>query len=252
MTPFVTPKQDDVMAALRAVLTAALPGGVPVIKGQGNRTSEPKETNYVVMIPLFRHRIETNEDGFDDCKFLGSVADKILTVTTVDIGSVSVNRSLFGANVTADTTILQQITGTQGGPGTYLLDKSMTLAAQVMSCGAMSVAGPYEFDIQLDFHGQGASGSPGDYAQTAAILLRDAWAVDQFTTQSGPAGGGAVEPLYADEPRQIPFVNDQNQTEDRWIVTATLQVNETISVPQEYMDSAVVGLIEVDTFYPAA
>lgn len=245
---FVTPTQDDTLTALRAVLLAALPAGTGVYLGQVNQAPEPAEVNYVIMTPLRRRRIETNVDGLDDCKFLGSIAGTALTVTAVDLGALTPNRELFGQNVAAGTIILGQVSGPTGGAGTYLVSIAQTLAAQVLACGVTDVVGPYMLDVQLDFHGAGGSSAPADAAQTVATLFRDLWAVGQFETQST---GSTVTPLYTDDPKQIPFIDGQDQYEDRWVVEATLQVNETISVPQEYMDSAAIGLIEVDTTYPA-
>jgi hypothetical protein len=58
--------------------------------------------------------------------------------------------------------------------------------------------------------------------------------------------------LYAEDPKQVPFVNDSNQYEYRWVVEACLQVNATVEdIPQEFFEQIVVGLINVDTKYPA-
>jgi hypothetical protein len=56
--------------------------------------------------------------------------------------------------------------------------------------------------------------------------------------------------LHADEAKQIPFVNAEDQYEDRWIVEVDLQVNAVVTAPQEFADAARVGLVDVDAVYP--
>jgi hypothetical protein len=114
-----------------------------------------------------------------------------------------------------------------------------------MACGALAVQGSYEQVVQLDFHGDGATSAPADNAQLVSTLLRDQWATEQFAALRSD-----VSPLHADEPKQTPFINGEGQFEDRWIVEVHLQVDETVAVPQQFMDAASVGLINVDAEYP--
>jgi hypothetical protein len=78
-------------------------------------------------------------------------------------------------------------------------------------------------------------------------MLRDDYAMAQFSTS-----GFDVTPLYADDPKQVPFLNGEQQYETRWIVEAVLQVNPVVSVPQQFMDAASITLVEVDAAYPPA
>jgi hypothetical protein len=59
-----------------------------------------------------------------------------------------------------------------------------------------------------------------------------------------------VAPLHADDPRQMPFINDQSQYEWRWIIEACLQANQVVISPQQFADALEIGLIEVDSHYP--
>ncbi len=78
-----------------------------------------------------------------------------------------------------------------------------------------------EYTIQVD-----CFGSTANYRATViALLWRDDAAVSQF-----PDG---ITPLYADDPRQIQFQNDQNQYEERWMVEIKLQYNALVSMPYE-------------------
>jgi hypothetical protein len=84
-------------------------------------------------------------------------------------------------------------------------------------------------------------------AQTVSTLMRDAFAVEQFAAQEPNYG---VVPLLADDPRQRPFINAEQQVEWRWSVEAMLQANQVLSVPQQFADSASVDLVSVDAAYP--
>jgi hypothetical protein len=66
--PTISVTGSKVLAALRSFLLSVLPAGVEVIRGQDNRTPEPKGNDFIVMIPILRERLETNistwTDGF--------------------------------------------------------------------------------------------------------------------------------------------------------------------------------------------
>jgi hypothetical protein len=130
------------------------------------------------------------------------------------------------------------------------------------------IISPSELTVQTDFYGPSA----GDYAQIIAALWRDRTATEYcqaqtvtffLETQSGElvvSTSGTnigstvpvnVAPLFAGECRQTPFVNDQAQYEYRWSTDLLMQINPTITVPQQYFDNAVIGLINVDAAFPA-
>jgi hypothetical protein len=96
--------------------------------------------------------------------------------------------------------------------------------------------------IQVDTFGPLSA----DNAHIVQTLLRSDWACDQFE-----ARGFGVTPLYTSEPRQMKFTNESHQVEQRWTLDVQLQVNPIITVPQQFAGEIAVGLIEVDTTYPA-
>lgn len=96
--------------------------------------------------------------------------------------------------------------------------------------------------LQMDVHGSLSA----DYAQIITTLLRDGDAVRFFAESGVPCA-----PLHADDPKQVPFVNAENQFEDRWIVEAHIQANQTVSaIPQQSAIAANIKTIEVDAAYP--
>ena len=245
-TTALQPSQPDLTTAIRTFLLAELPSGTEVVLGQINRVPEPASSNFVVMTPIRFDRLDTNLDESLDLKMTGSIAGTTLTVTAVSPlspGTIVVGSMIFGAGVAAGTRVISFGNGT-GGVGTYAISPTQTLGSQTLSAGRKAMTQAAQATVQLDFHSEDTT-LAGDMAQTIATLLRDEYGVAAFANQ--PSG---VIPLLADDPRQMPFVNDQQQYEWRWVLEAKFQVNQQTSVPEEYADAVNVGLIEVDGRYP--
>lgn len=78
-----------------------------------------------------------------------------------------------------------------------------------------------KIDIQVDFYGAAS----GDYCKAFKQALRTEWGYNQF-----PPG---VKPLYSDDGRQMPLITGEEQYETRWTLTASLQYNPIVTVPQQ-------------------
>lgn len=89
-----------------------------------------------------------------------------------------------------------------------------------------------QMSIQLDIHGPFGS----DMAQVVATLWRSGYGVETID-------GGVFTPLYASDGRQVPFINGENQFENRWIMTVELQVKPTVSTPMEFADTITASVI---------
>lgn len=226
-----SPAQADIQTVLRSFLLSILPSGTEVFEGQDSRVSEPSADNFVIMTPLTRARLGTNIHVYADCAFTGSIIGKILTVTAVQFGSIETGAQLFGPTVATPTTITGQGTAT-GGVGSYTLDTAQTIASGPLAAGVRAVTQPTQVGIQLDFHSNDLT-TGSDMAQTAATLLRDMTATDYFA-----ANASGIMPLYAEDPRQIPFMNSEQQFETRWVVDAVIQANQTVVVPQQFFTNA--------------
>ena len=59
-----------------------------------------------------------------------------------------------------------------------------------------------------------------------------------------------VTPLHADDAKQMPFINENQQFEWRWVVEARVEVNDVVTLPTELGDSLAVGVISVDATFP--
>lgn len=237
MTPSIT--QDDVNTAIAAFLSLILPPGVAVIVGQINRVAQPLG-DLVVLWPLRLPRLSTNLDSMADAKFQGSIASTVMTVTSVEIGVVAPGRTVFGVGVADNTTVLDQIDGVPGGAGHYTIAPTQSVADTTLSAGSITVEQSTECVYQLDVHGPNSFSN----AQVISTLFRDGYAVDQMADTG-------VTPLYADDPRQLPFITAASQYEDRWVIEAHLQIRPTVSVPQQFADIATIEAVDVDVAYPA-
>lgn len=76
--------------------------------------------------------------------FTGSIAGNILTVTAVGSGTIYPGTTVAGAGVAANTMIVDQLTGTSGGIGTYSLNiPEQTVASEALTgaYGILTVGG---------------------------------------------------------------------------------------------------------------
>lgn len=252
----VSPTMDEVLAAFRTVLLGWFDPSVEVVKGQVNRVPSPKAANYVVMTPILMPRIATNLDEFFDCFFTASLSPiantvtSTMTVTTIPAagspnfpGTIKVGNTVWGTGIAANTTILSQASGTPGGIGTYIVSNAQTVASENMAAGYETLTQSTNLLLQLDVHGPAS----GQNAVTLSTLLRDDAGVQAFEALNLPY---LISPLYADDPKQIPFANDQQQVEYRWVVEARAQVDFTLTLPLQFATELVAGLINVDVVYP--
>jgi hypothetical protein len=241
MAIIAAPTQSAALTALRSFLLAILPAGVEVIQAQGNRAPEPKVSDFVVMTPILRARLSTNVDTYADVSFTAAIAGTVMTVTAVAFGTLAVGQTVFGVGLVAGTTIIGDSTG-GGGAGIYAVSPSQTLSNGPLASGGKNFLQPVELSVQLDVHGPGSA----DNATTISTLFRDDYAVQLFASF-----GEVAVPFYADDPKQIPFFNGEQQVENRWVITACMQVNETMRAPQQFADELVISSIPVDVVEPA-
>ncbi len=224
-----SPTDEQTRTSLRAFLLAILPPGTEVFMAQNNRVPEPAGPNWVEMTPLFMNRLATNLYKAEDVAFTGSIAGTTLTVTSAPTGVIQPGQILFGTGVVTGTSILAQ-TGTPvtpGGIGTYTLSQAQTLASSLLASGTLTLVTAFMLTYQLDVHGPDA----GDNVSAIAALVRDQVGVDLFA-----ATGYGVVPIDADEPKQLVFVNSEQQYENRWSLDVRMQISLSQSVSQQYAD----------------
>lgn len=90
--------------------------------------------------------------------------------------------------------------------------------------GTATVYGPSRIDVQIDFYGAQA----GEFCKTVKTAFRSHWGFTHF-----PAG---IKPLYTSDGMQNPLLTGEQQYESRWTLTASMQYNPTVTVPQDFAD----------------
>lgn len=84
-----------------------------------------------------------------------------------------------------------------------------------------TITTPTKFDVQVSFFGPSA----GDWCKAVKAVWRTPYAVSQF-----PAG---IAPLYCSDGIQAPLITGEEQYENKWILTGSLQYNPDVVVPQQ-------------------
>jgi hypothetical protein len=90
-------------------------------------------------------------------------------------------------------------------------------------------------DVQIDAYGPNSA----DYTEAVSMLFRDMYGTEVFAPFS-------VQPLYCGDGQQMPLVNGEEQYEDRWTFSMSLQLNPAVSTSQQFADSVVLNLVEAD------
>ena len=98
-----------------------------------------------------------------------------------------------------------------------------------------------QWNVQLDCYGPDAA----DMAALIATTLKTDYAAQQFALAAIE-----IQPLYANDPRQMTIVDSEQQYEPRWVVELALQYNPTVTLPQDYAMFLSVIPAEVDAVFP--
>lgn len=98
-----------------------------------------------------------------------------------------------------------------------------------------------QLSVQIDCYGASALNN----ANMLSMMLRSDYACQKFA-----ASGLDMQPLYANDAHQLPFVTGEEQYQERWVFDVVLQINPVVSAPQDFADSLEIGLIDVDVVYP--
>ena len=98
---------------------------------------------------------------------------------------------------------------------------------------------PTRYSMQLDFYGPDSQ----VWAMQTMALFRDEYATELFPPN--------IQPLYADDPVQIPLIDGEAQYEQRWKLVASLQYNPILSTTHQSMIAVDIELAPIDqTFKP--
>jgi len=157
---------------------------------------------------------------------IDALAEFLTPIVPGDIVRAQVNRVTLPAAPCAVLTEIMQV------------DLSVPSTEYQPLADTATVLGPTRFDIQIDFYGNQA----GEFCKTATALFRTQLGYSQFPSD--------IKPLYMSDGIQAPLTTGEKQYESRWTLTASLQYNPVVTVPQQFADEAVCNeLISVDVVY---
>lgn len=233
-SPMANMTEAQVLTVVRTFLLSVLPAGIEVVRGEANAVSEPVGPDFLVLWPIGRVRLNTNVSTYYD------------------------DPSAQAYQVTPQLR-------TEGGIGIKaegsepLLGEPITLYRP----GLRNVLQATQMTVQVDVHGPASA----DSVQAIATLFRDQYACDLFrfgpavdAENSGPIDSEAgwaitsepldIQPLYTSDPRQVPFVNAEQNYEYRWSIDLVLQANIVVTVPQQFADKLIATPINTQA-YPA-
>ena len=80
---------------------------------------------------------------------------------------------------------------------------------------------PTRIDVQIDFYGPSA----GDQCKAVKGAYRTEYATLQFAD--------GIKPLYCSDGTQNPLITGEQQYASRWTITASLQYNASVALPQQ-------------------
>jgi hypothetical protein len=112
------------------------------------------------------------------------------------------------------------------------LETPTMLQDPTVSVQQASISTPTKIAIQVDFYGISA----WDWCKAIKAVYRSAYAPAQF-----PDG---MKPLYSDDGHQIPLITGEEQYENHVALTAWLQYNPVVTVPQQSATVLATNIIE--------
>lgn len=87
-------------------------------------------------------------------------------------------------------------------------------------------------DVQIDFYGE----ESGDYCRAVMNTFRSGWAWSRFPEN--------IKPLSTSNGIQSPLITGEHQYGSRWTLTVSLQVNTSVTVPEEFSNEITISTIE--------
>ena len=109
------------------------------------------------------------------------------------------------------------------------------------TANSRAVSRSEQMSFQIDCYGVGSA----NLAHTLNILYRDFYTVEQFASS-----GLEIVPLYAGDIQQAPFVNGEDQYEDRYTFEIELQYNPHATVPLQSCNILTVDHVPVEATFP--
>ena len=121
--------------------------------------------------------------------FTGSISGDILTITAVNSGSVTLNQTLSGAGIAANTQIISFLTGAGGvtnAPGTYKLNIPQTVASTTITGYFQKPLGINSAFVRINTNSNGIPIQNGGLDYPVAVIGLDEYEMIGLKTLNGP------------------------------------------------------------------
>ncbi|MBL3522874.1 hypothetical protein IM876_09380 [Serratia plymuthica] len=99
---------------------------------------------------------------------------------------------------------------------------------------------------QIDFYGDSAQ----EFANIISTMFRSDYSCEWFRRNTVDNAQPQITPLFSTNPKQTTMINGEDQWENRWTCELHSQIPASVVLPQQFMESIEVGLVEVDTKFP--
>ncbi len=155
--------------------------------------------------------------------FTGSIAGNVLTISVVGSGTAVVGGILSGTNVASGTQILNQLTGTAGGVGTYTVSiEEQTVASTTISetYGTLTVGGTLTGTFGV---GDVLSGSGGGGVTSGTVITA-------LGTGTGGAGTYIVSPTQSVTSTTISATSN---VETKWVAMSAGAPGELVKMSSQ-------------------
>lgn len=143
----------------------------------------------------------------------------VMTVTVVGSGSINPGGALSGTGVASGTTVVQQLTGTAGGVGTYQVNTPQTVASTTIteSHGVLTVGGTVTGTFAV---GDGINGTGGGGVTAGTVL----------TALGTGTGGAGTYIVNLTQSVSSSTINAQGATESAWTCSSFGAPGEVVKI----------------------
>lgn len=207
--------------------------GVEIIQAQLNRVPEPRVADFVLMTIINFPRLATNFEAYADTVFTGSILDNVMTVESIEYGKIVAGAPVYGLDVLPNT----RVRAPGAVDGQWIIGPIQAVSTRQLAAGLKTMMQASEVNIQLDVHGPNGA----NFSKIISTVFRSPSGVEMFD-----AINPNIAPLFIEDPRQMPFRDGEQQYENRYILGTHLQINQTVTIGQQFAQSLELTTLAVD------
>jgi len=237
MSAAISVLESDVCKGVRAFLLRILGGS------QFTANVADDSVTYSGLVGELAVNQKVRGDGIPSDAVISSIGTASTFKLSESVGTISNVVMTSGVEVVQqlDNRVAMPLPGFAMISGTRKAKLSTGAVSEDDTAGEEDHEASIDLVLQIDFFGPQAD----DWAVVFAQTFASVWSCD-FLKDYG------IQPLYCDEPRQVPMVTGEAQYEHRWLTMAHVQYKPVVSLPQEHFDAvdeSGLSIISVDATY---